>query len=215
MKILLVHILLIRHGQTDYYKSNIIMGDSPVSLNEQGKLQALLCSNFLSNNFSKISRIYSSSLLRAQQTAEIIHKELNRSDKINYVDSLTERSFGEFSGLSYEELKKKLLNSKGLIDTNFRPEDGESYQDFYSRVTKGFTEIIKSKKWNDDETIVIISHGGTIKHILGFLLLDNKNSYNYFPVDVENCSITSLNIITKSDLETTVNFINFYQYLLK
>lgn len=189
------------------------MGHSPVPLNEHGVNEAKQCALYLLKNFSTISTIYSSTLLRAQETTEIICKHINYSGKINYKDFLTERTFGEFAGLSYQEIDKKLRNSQGIRDVNFRPPGGESAQDFYLRIIQGFNELINAKYWSSDETLLIISHGGTIKHLLGYLIMDKNNKYNIFPVDVKNCSITSLNVFFKSGLESTVNYMNFYQYL--
>lgn len=66
----------VRHGQTDWNKTNQELCDQDnISLNETGLLQAEHAANkVISLN---IEKIYSSPLKRAAQTAEIINKNLN------------------------------------------------------------------------------------------------------------------------------------------
>ena len=185
------------------------MGHNPVPLNKKGIDQAKACGTFLKFNFPTISSIYSSTLLRAKQTAEIVSSCLNL-ENINYMENLTERSFGEYAGLTYQEIYRIFTKPDGSKDLTHRPINGESYLDFYKRTREGI-EIILKKDWKEDDVVIIISHGGSIKHILGYLLLDRENEYNSFPVDVENCSLTAFDM--KKTLEISVKFINFYQYL--
>jgi len=71
----LVPFYFIRHGQTDWNKAHqILCKDDDITLNETGLLQAANISKKL--DFLKISRIYSSPLMRAKQTAEIINTRL-------------------------------------------------------------------------------------------------------------------------------------------
>lgn len=215
----MVQILLVRHGETDSNKSNIIMGHSTEPLNENGKEQARKCGLILKENFKSITTIFSSPLLRAAQTIEIIKEQLNFSGPINYIQSLAERDFGEFTGLTYEEVvrKFKVMEEKkgfvGNMDINLKPNGGESYLEFYSRSRIGFESLLTTNNWKDNETIVILSHGGTIRHILAFLLLHEKESFNDFPIAVKNCSITSFDINNIQELDVKINFMNYYQYL--
>ena len=186
------------------------MGHNPVPLNKKGIDQAKACGTYLKMNFQTISSVYSSTLLWAKQTAEIVCSCLNFENNINYIENLTERSFGEYSGLTYQEISRIFTKPDGSKDLTHRPINGESYLDFYKRTREGI-EIILKKEWKKDDVVVIISHGGSIKHILGYLLLDRKNEYNSFPVEVENCSITAFDV--EKNLEISVKFINFYQYL--
>lgn len=77
-KIIIPHIpfYFVRHGQTDWNKVNQELCDQDdISLNEAGLIQAANASNKI--NKLGITKIYSSPLMRAKQTAEIINKNLN------------------------------------------------------------------------------------------------------------------------------------------
>lgn len=63
-------ILLIRHGETDWNRSGRVMGDQPIPLNQTGEEQARTCAAILSR--TPIAAIYTSPVLRATQTAEIL-----------------------------------------------------------------------------------------------------------------------------------------------
>ena len=77
-------IVLVRHGQTDYNKKGIMQGQQvdPL-LNKLGRLQAKYTGRYLQKYF-KFEKVYSSPLLRAKQTAQIIVNELNYDKKIIY-----------------------------------------------------------------------------------------------------------------------------------
>ena len=65
-------LLLIRHGETDWNRSGRVMGDQAIPLNQAGERQAQACAEVLSG--TPISGIFTSPVLRAVQTAEILSR---------------------------------------------------------------------------------------------------------------------------------------------
>ena len=64
-------LLLVRHGQTDYNKADLIQGqEKDIPLNDEGRRQVQLTARGIP---LEVSRIISSPLKRAFQTAEIIN----------------------------------------------------------------------------------------------------------------------------------------------
>jgi broad specificity phosphatase PhoE len=209
----MLRILLVRHGETNSNKNKIIMGNLPVPLNERGISQANQCGEYLREKFPNIKTIYSSTLIRAKETSQKITEKLNLDDEIIFESSLAERSFGILEGTIYNELDFILRDKFGKFDVKTVPEGGESGIQFYRRVRQGINRIIDNHI-NFDHTILIISHGGTIRHILGSIFLQKENEYKYFPIDINNCSITEL-IFEKGNINScTAKYINFYQYLV-
>ena len=206
----MVNLILIRHGETNSNKTKTIMGHSNHSLNAVGTIQAKQCGAYIAKYYSNISAIYSSTLIRARETTDAISSQLQNDIEIEYLPELTERSFGDLEGQSADLVFSQLKNNDGLYDITCRPPKGESGIDFYTRVQAGIDRIIGFKDWTQNESILVLSHGGTIRHILGYLLFPKEKNYNNFPVEPYNCSITSVNVHNDS---TTVNYINFYQYL--
>ena len=209
----MVNILLIRHGETDLNKNKKLMGHLNVPLNSNGIKQAKSCGKYLKKVFPKISAFYSSTLLRAQETISLVTQELHCDATIKYDTNLTERSFGELEGQPANDVYSKLVNKYGNYDVSIKPPNGESGINFYERVSKGIENIINDNSWGKDETILVLTHGGTIRHILGYLLYDKNNEYNDFPVDAKNCSISLLSINNESEKPINIKFLNFYQYL--
>ena len=188
------------------------MGHSDVSLNENGKIQAALCGKYISKAYPKISAFYSSTLLRARETAEIIEKELNLEGNIIYSPLITERSFGSLEGLSYAEVRNHLKNKNGKWDITVKPPNGESALEFYTRVSKGIDSILNDNEWDKNDLVLVLTHGGTIRHMLGYLFCQKSTEYNDMPVDPKNCSLSMLDIDKYSDIGPRIEYLNFYQY---
>ncbi|MBA7535779.1 putative phosphoserine phosphatase 2 [subsurface metagenome] len=155
-------IFLIRHGETEYNKKGVLMGELDIPLNDEGKRQAIKIAERLAS--IKVSHIYSSDRSRALQTAEIISDKL----KIPVIESkdLQEHLLGKLEGRKWnpEWLKDGF---EGFEKVLLR-EGGESVIAFEDRVWKCFNEIIAQNDVNNN--IVIISHGAAIKIIFKNIL---------------------------------------------
>ena len=66
----LMNIILVRHGETDYNRDRLLMGQLDIPLNDKGLTQAKTVAKVLVEK--NISQIYTSDLQRATKTAEII-----------------------------------------------------------------------------------------------------------------------------------------------
>lgn len=149
-------LLVIRHGESQADILNVHEGRADFELTELGKIQAQKMSNWVLNNFS-IDKIYCSTLIRARQTAELLLK--NSKANIYYEEDLMEFNNGLLAGLSWKE-----ADSKYPIPEIEYPHTviygKESRIEFRARAEKIFSKIISDTKEN--ETIVIVSHGGMI-----------------------------------------------------
>jgi len=99
--------------------------------------------------------IFSSDLLRAKQTAEIIADNLGI--KINFDKRLREMEFGAFNGKS-EEKWNKFFGDR-LKRFTKKLAGGENYRDVRKRTAKFFEAINKKYK---NKRILIISHGALL-----------------------------------------------------
>src|SRR5688572_2831663 len=96
-----MRLLIARHGQTKHNLDHRYQGQIDAPLNETGVEQAAQLADRLSAE--KVDVLYSSDLLRCVQTAELVAKK-NRVD-INKDERLRELSFGEWEGMSYNEIQ--------------------------------------------------------------------------------------------------------------
>jgi len=222
----MVTFLIVRHGETNSNKARIMMGQSDTPLNTSGFKQAQRLGKYLKSEH-KIHHIYTSDLKRATQTTNMISKHLDMpQDKITYIPELRERNSGkQFIGRPYHEFDTYFRDGpKGEFNIHKKADDGESAIEFYQRVKKGIEKIFQvSNKLSNDHTVLLVSHGGTIRLLLGYLFLErnlNKtNLYNYFPTDIMNCSITSVGYNNSSGLDgsattktVSLRYANFFQY---
>jgi len=162
-------IYLIRHGETEdadacRYKGHI---DVPLSANGIEHIRKL--SSFLSGEVGKreggkVKAVCCSGLSRAKKTAEIIAEPLGLKPFI--VDELKERNFGEWEGMSFDEIRNQwpdAFNAWADDPLRFSPVGGESTLGLRDRVMPAFNKIMED---HEGEDIVIVSHGGVTRIIL-------------------------------------------------
>lgn len=176
-------IYLVRHGQSEANVSdNHNLAQTP--LTEIGRIQAERTANFFRGK--KVCKIFSSDLRRARETAEKISEAT--SVPVTFLEELREIKKGIFEGKPRIE-EEKAIKESGKDPFRFKPEGGESYYDFYNRVSN-FIERLKTNNFKGD--IIIVSHGGFIALFLLLLLNLPLEEKRYF--GVKNCSVSFLEI---------------------
>lgn len=151
-----------RHGQTSWNQEGKYQGHSDISLNERGIKQGNLVAKRLAKE--KISAIYSSDLLRAQQTAKAIAEYHGLS--VITKPEFREINFGIWEGLTYQEIMvdwSEILTAMYSKPGEIGPPQGESFQVVKQRVTRALQECVKE---HQEQTIVLVSHGGTMRVLL-------------------------------------------------
>jgi alpha-ribazole phosphatase len=122
-------------------------------------------------------------------------------------EALKEISFGDFEGITFEKIKKNHPKEfQDMIDKGYEYKypNGESLIDSYNRVANEISEIIIDNK---DKTILICSHGGTIRNIITYLI---SNSYEYhWNFKIDNASITILEVENGFTVVDTMNNTSF------
>jgi probable phosphoglycerate mutase len=156
-------LFLIRHGETDYNRNHQMQGrgiDAP--LNSTGFLQAEAVAHYLENY--QVDQVVSSSMLRAQQTANTI-AELQDGERISHGD-LDEMNFGEFEGKYFHDIADEIeaVHNKWIIgDTSYRIPGGESPEEVYERAGARAMHYIREYA---GDTIVFVIHGRVIRILL-------------------------------------------------
>ena len=158
---------LVRHGETDWNVEGRAQGHSTTPLNEIGRLQAKRISDRLSS--VKFTAAYASDLPRVVETANTI---LNSHDTpLQTMVELREKHFGAWDGKTFTQLEAEDPKSYTRLfedDITFAPPGGESDSNLIDRV-KLAVERLKQEH-QDDENILVVSHGGTIRATLVLLL---------------------------------------------
>lgn len=158
----MTRVYLVRHGQTDYNENGIIQGQLDTELNETGEQQALALSERLQEE--NIDAIYSSTLQRAKNTAELIAGP--HSVEIRPLEDLKDRSYGELEG-EPKEKREEVIRKEGTPWHAWRPEDGEHLEAVRKRAVPALDAI---RKHHGDETVVVVAHGNVNKSVLASLI---------------------------------------------
>jgi probable phosphoglycerate mutase len=149
-------ICVTRHGETDWNVAQILQGWIDVPLNELGRRQAYELADALAD--SGFSRIVSSPLRRASETAEII-ADAWRLPPPTLHEGLKERYFGLIQGKPKSELS---ISHPGLHQeiTRRNPachfDEGEPLDHFADRVLESLLDIAQQ---NPTARILVITHG--------------------------------------------------------
>lgn len=171
-------ILLIRHGETDHNKNQIVQpADTPLSA--EGVEQARLLAMRLKTD--NIGAILCSDLPRAKQTAQQIQQQ--QSCEIRFTELLRERNFGELRGLPYGQI------GVDFFAQDYIPPMGESWPQFHHRVAEAWQQIVMaSNKCSAD--LVVVTHGLVCKALVENHL--HKGAGISIPERWSNTSVTEI-----------------------
>ncbi|NQT72323.1 MAG: histidine phosphatase family protein [Chloroflexi bacterium] len=184
-----MQLILIRHGQTDWNKEYRVQGQSNLSLNESGIVQAEAIAQALKNE--KVEAIYSSPLSRSLETAQTV-SELHQVE-ITTLTELQEMDVGETDGLYYPDLKTKYPDFFRLwtVDApSARFPGGESLPELQERCWGAILGIISR---NHTDTVVVTSHFFALLTILCKVLGLRLSDFRKLNISVASISKVEFN----------------------
>lgn len=210
-KLKIIKLYLIRHARQESPLCNV-----NVPLANEGLLQSELVGKRLREY--NIQKVYSSNLIRAKMTADIIREQLGMdkdAEKVCETEDLRETDFGYMTGLSDEVLRDKFSDyyiKRELMEEDLRIPGGENGQQVFERMNRAIESIIKESIDNDISNIAIISHGGAIRCYLSGILGMPFGKRFIIARTMENCSITQVNYNVDNN-NYSVERINDYSHL--
>lgn len=158
-------IYLTRHGETDWNEKKLVQGHTNIPLNKKGERQAKLLAGVLKN--IDFSAVYSSDLLRAKNSAEIII--LGKNLKVHTTHALRERFFGRFEGRYLEELRKALGETMIVpkkTQERLKLNDVENDVDVNSRLIPFMKKIATTYL---GKNVLMVTHGGLLRAFLSYV----------------------------------------------
>jgi probable phosphoglycerate mutase len=155
-----MRLYFIRHGESDANVKNVFSNRPPGSpLTEKGLAQAKELAARFSNE--KVTAIYASTLLRAQQTARALADALGVPVVID--DALREFDVGKYEGQLFDqgglEACLEIIGAwlhRGERDRKI--EGGESFNDMVARLEVFLRGL--EKRHSPGEKILLVGHGG-------------------------------------------------------
>ena len=163
---------LVRHGSTLWNSEQRFCGHSDIPLSSEGRAQARWLAQYLRTQ--SIATIYTSDLLRARQSAEIIATQSPHPAQIEISPSWREIAFGVWEGLTYEQIAQQFPSNLDFFTDpiSTSPPGGESLTTLAQRVQNAFIKLahVSSDSSARDGDIVLVSHGGPLRILLCMIL---------------------------------------------
>lgn len=156
---------LMRHARSKSDGNRRYLGQTDPPLSTQGRRQADGCRDRLQSIV--FSRIVSSDLRRARETAEIIAGPTPL--RVEAVAALREIHLGDWENRTFAEVRghhPDQWRARGSDLAGFRPPGGESFQDLRRRVVPAFDAIMQSAVGN----VLAVAHAGVNRVLLCDLL---------------------------------------------
>lgn len=163
-------LILIRHGQSQWNLENRFTGWTDIPLTERGREDAVAAAKALSA--FRFRRAFTSKLLRASETLDIILKTLGQTAiPIEADTALNERHYGDLQGLNKAETAAKYGKEQvQLWRRSFftQPPGGESMEDCEKRTLPYFLNSILPHV-SQGETVLVAAHGNSLRPIIKYL----------------------------------------------
>jgi broad specificity phosphatase PhoE len=182
-----MHVLLLRHGQTDENALGILQGQSQTRLNEAGRRQAHALARRLATYVPRVEALVTSDLARATETADALAASLG----LEFVkrDEWRERSFGPFEGrtLGDADIWRAATGHWDLPGA-------EPTAAFQARVSRALEGV--ARDFEPVPCVAVVTHGAVLRNILsqladGQLRLDDAEPAPA-SVPIVNCAIMHL-----------------------
>ena len=170
-------LVLVRHGQSQWNEKNLFTGWKDPDLTEKGEKEAIEAGLALKESGYKFDIMFTSVLLRAKRTGNLILKQMGQEDLKTFEnEALNERNYGDLVGLNKDDARKKwgedqVHNWRRSFD--IAPPGGESLKMTAERVLPYFEEtILPLLKEKSD--ILVAAHGNSLRALV--MQLDKLNS---------------------------------------
>ncbi|MET3803871.1 2,3-bisphosphoglycerate-dependent phosphoglycerate mutase/probable phosphoglycerate mutase [Nakamurella sp. UYEF19] len=159
------HLILMRHGETDWNAQARLQGHRDIPLNEVGQRQALAAAPSVAALSPEL--VISSDLSRARSTAAPVGGLLGLTVGIDV--RLRETSMGRWEGLTREDVTAGWPGEWERWRTtsaHSSPPEGESRW----QVAQRAAEVVAEVDASDAERALLVAHGGLIVGLTGLLL---------------------------------------------
>ena len=160
-------LVIVRHGQSQWNLENKFTGWIDIDLSPKGIEEAMQAAEKLKDY--KFDKAFTSDLIRAQRTLDIILRNTNMENiPVEKDQALNERMYGDLQGLNKDECRQKFGDEQVKIwrrSYDIPPPNGESLKDTADRVLPYYKSKIEPelKKGKD---IIISAHGNSLRALI-------------------------------------------------
>lgn len=162
-------LVLVRHGQSDWNLKNLFTGWKDPDLTEKGVAEAREAGRILKARGFTFDIAFTSALLRAQHTLDLMLNELGQTGLPVRKDlALNERDYGDLSGLNKDDARKKWGEEQVHVwrrSYDVAPPGGESLKDTLARALPYYVKEILPCVLRGERTLVA-AHGNSLRALI-------------------------------------------------
>ena len=162
-------LVLVRHGESEWNKLNLFTGWRDVDLTETGVAEARRAGELLKAAGAHFDLAFTSALVRAQRTLDIILEELGQTGiEIIADQALNERDYGDLAGLNKDDARVRWGDEQVHIwrrSFDIPPPGGESLKDTAARVLPYY----ESRIWPElkaGKNLIVAAHGNSLRALV-------------------------------------------------
>jgi 2,3-bisphosphoglycerate-dependent phosphoglycerate mutase len=161
--------VLVRHGQSDWNLKNLFTGWRDIDLSEQGIAEAHTAGRKLKAQGFRFDLAFTSALVRAQRTLDIMLDELGQRGIPVFKDqALNERDYGDLVGLNKDDARKRWGEEQVHVwrrSYDVAPPGGESLRDTAARVLPYYIQemlppVLQGKR------VLVSAHGNSLRALV-------------------------------------------------
>jgi 2,3-bisphosphoglycerate-dependent phosphoglycerate mutase len=180
------HLVLIRHGQSEWNEKNLFTGWRDPDLTALGVEEAKAAGQALRREGLVFDLAFTSDLQRAQKTLTLLLAEQGQSDlPTTQNQALNERDYGDLAGLNKDDAREKWGAEQVHIwrrSYDTPPPGGESLKDTGARVLPYYDSailpLVKAGK-----NILIAAHGNSLRALV--MRLEGLSSADILDVNID------------------------------
>jgi len=163
-------LVLVRHGESQWNLENRFTGWIDVPLTDTGRREAARAGGLLKG--TRFDVAYSSVLQRANETLDIILRELAQTDlPVIKDEALNERHYGDLQGLNKAETAEKYGAEQVHIwrrSYDVPPPGGESLKDTAARTLPYYDHVI-APQIASGKNVLVVAHGNSLRALMKHL----------------------------------------------
>lgn len=170
-------LVLARHGQSEWNLKNLFTGWKNVELTDLGVKEARAAGQRLKARGIGFDVAFTSDLVRAQRTCQLILEELGQTNIEVIKDlALNERDYGDLTGLNKDDARKKWGDEQVHIwrrSYDVAPPGGESLKDTVARTLPYYVTTVLPRVMQG-QRVLVAAHGNSLRALI--MVLDRLNS---------------------------------------